>query len=137
MKLSKREIERIAVQLYSLATPAELVTECDRSDECTESDPVEPHGVIVRTTGAGVLFGFLESVEGDTVVLTGARQIWSWDTRGQTEKTLCWADLAVITTVPPGKFSAAVPRCRVNGVHSVADCTVAATRLWVSAPAFK
>lgn len=34
--------------------------------------------VIIRSYGAGVHFGTLKAVEGDTVQLTNARRLWFW-----------------------------------------------------------
>lgn len=35
--------------------------------------------VIIRAYGAGVFYGTLSEVDGDTVELTGARRLWYWD----------------------------------------------------------
>lgn len=49
--------------------------------------------VIVRAY-SGVFFGYLVSKTGASVELRDARQVWSWDSAGMTEKVMTCGDIA-------------------------------------------
>lgn len=49
--------------------------------------------VIVRAY-SGVFFGLLVSKTGASVELRGARQVWSWDSAGMSEKVMTCGDIA-------------------------------------------
>ena len=74
---------------------------------------------IVRTNKAGVFFGNVESIEGDTVVMTNARRIWYWDGAASL------SELAMHGTSNPRgcKFPCAVDRVKIFGVIEIIDVT--------------
>jgi hypothetical protein len=91
--------------------------------------------VIVRTSGAGVLYGRLEEVVGTTVRLADARQIWAWDSTDR----LALTDLASLGT-PLGsgsKFSGPCDTAVITGVHAILACTAGAVAAIGAVPAWK
>lgn len=91
--------------------------------------------VIVRTSGAGVLYGRLEEVAGTTVRLVDARQLWSWDSTDR----LALTDLATLGT-PLGsgsKFSGPCETAVITGVHAILACTPGAVAAIGAVPAWK
>lgn len=74
---------------------------------------------IVRADKAGVFFGNIESIEGDTVVMTNARRIWYWDGAASL------SELAMHGTSNPGdcKFPCAVDRVKILDVIEIIDVT--------------
>ena len=74
---------------------------------------------IVRADRAGVFFGNVESIEGDTVVMTNARRIWYW------EGAASLSELAMYGTSNPGgcKFPCVVDRVKIFGVIEIIDVT--------------
>lgn len=74
---------------------------------------------IVRSNGAGVFFGNIESTEGDTVVMTNARRIWYWDGAASL------SELAIHGTSNPRgcKFPCAVDRVKIFDVIEIIDVT--------------
>ena len=97
--------------------------------ETTLEQTVEPNladdyigrQVIVRTTGAGVIYGRLSSVSGTQVRLEDARQLWSW----VSDDRLALSDVATLgTPFKDGtKFSGPVVSCIVNDVHTILLCS--------------
>ena len=74
---------------------------------------------IVRADRAGVFFGNIESIEGDTVVMTNARRIWYWDGAASL------SELAIHGTSNPRgcKFPCAVDRVKIFDVIEIIDVT--------------
>ena len=72
--------------------------------------------VIVRSRDAGVQFGYLKAIDGSTVHLTNARQMWSW-TAAQGGTLLDCATYGVKT----GKFSTVASAVIVIGACAVID----------------
>lgn len=64
--------------------------------------------VLVRSCAAGVYFGTLEQIEGETVKLTQVRNIWSWD--GAT----CLSQIAN-DGIKSGRISPIVSSMIING----------------------
>lgn len=75
--------------------------------------------VIVRTYSAGVFAGFLESRNGQEVVLRDARRIWYWDGAASL------SELAIHGTKKPEncKFPCAVDRVELLQAIEILDCT--------------
>jgi len=75
--------------------------------------------VIVRTYSAGVLAGYLESKNGQQVVLRQARRIWYWDGAASLSQ------LAMEGTSKPQncKFPCEVDRVELLQVIEILDCT--------------
>jgi hypothetical protein len=90
--------------------------------------------VIVRTYSAGVFAGFLESRNGQEVVMTEARRLWFW----QGASSL--SQLAVDGTSKPKacKFPVAVPRVEllqaieILDVSEKAKASIEAVPVWQS-----
>ena len=74
---------------------------------------------IVRSDKAGVFFGNIESIEGDTVVMTNARRIWRWDGAASL------SELAMHGTSNPSgcSFPCAVDKIKIFGVIEIIDVT--------------
>lgn len=74
---------------------------------------------IVRSRDAGVFAGYVDSRDGDSVVLTDARRIWYW------AGAASLSELSQKGTALPGscKFPAAVPRVEVLGVCEILDAS--------------
>lgn len=64
--------------------------------------------VLVRSYEAGVYFGTLEQIEGETVKLTQVRNIWSW------EGATCLSQL-VNDGIKDGRISPVVSSMIING----------------------
>ena len=75
--------------------------------------------VIVRATNAGVFAGILKSKEGDEVVLTDCRRIWSWAGAASISQ------LAIDGTSNPAncKFPAPVQEIGIIGVIEIIPTT--------------
>lgn len=75
--------------------------------------------VIVRTYSAGVFAGYLESREGQEVVLKDARRLWYWSGAASLSQ------LAVDGTKDPGgcKFPVAVTRVELLQAIEILDVT--------------
>jgi hypothetical protein len=75
--------------------------------------------VIVRTYSAGVFAGFLESRNGQEVVLRNARRIWYWDGAASLSQ------LAVDGTSKPSncKFPCVVDKVELLQAIEILDCT--------------
>lgn len=73
--------------------------------------------VIVRTYSAGVFAGFIESRNGQEVVLTDARRLWYWAGASSL------SELAVKGTASPKecKFPCAVPRVELLQAIEILD----------------
>ena len=80
--------------------------------------------VIVRTHSAGVYAGYLESRNGQEVVMRNARRIWYWDGAASLSQ------LAMSGTTKPGncKFPVAVERVELLNAIEIIDCTEAAKK---------
>ena len=78
--------------------------------------------VIVRTFSAGVFAGYLESRNGQEVVLTNARRLWYW------AGAASLSQMAMSGTTSPDecKFPIAVDRVLLLEVIEILDCTEAA-----------
>lgn len=78
--------------------------------------------VICRTYSAGVFAGYLESRNGQEVVLRQARRIWYWDGAASLSQ------LAVDGTSSPSKckFPVAVDRVELLQAIEILDCTAVA-----------
>lgn len=74
---------------------------------------------IVRADRAGVFFGNIESIEGNTVVMTDGRRIWYWDGAASL------SELAMHGTSNPRccKFPCAVDKVKIFGVIEIIDVT--------------
>ncbi len=79
--------------------------------------------VIVRSRDAGVQFGYLDRIEGSTVYLTKARQMWSWTAASGGTLLDC-----ATHGVKAGKFSTFASGVIVIGACAVIDCTPEAVK---------
>ena len=52
------------------------------------------HRAVIVRAYSGVFFGHLVSKTGASVELRGARQVWSWDSAGLSEKAMTCGDIA-------------------------------------------
>lgn len=68
--------------------------------------------VLVRSAQAGVYFGTLTSVEGETVIMTNVRNIWSW------QGASCLSQIAN-DGIKDGKVSPLVETMGINGVSQI------------------
>lgn len=68
--------------------------------------------VLVRSAQAGVYFGTLTSVEGETVIMTNVRNIWSWSGAS------CLSQIAN-DGINDGKVSPVVEKMGINGVCQI------------------
>jgi hypothetical protein len=88
--------------------------------------------VIVRTYSAGVFAGYLESRNGQEVVMRQARRIWYWDGAASLSQ------LAIDGTSKPSncKFPASVDRVELLQAIEILDCTkkaqksIAEVKVW-------
>lgn len=113
--------------IADLLTAALTSTPAQRDSPSALGSDMIGKQVIVRTTGAGVLYGKLTEISGSTVRLADARQLWRWESTDR----LALTDLATLGT-PLGagtKFSGAAAEAIVNDVHVVLLCTPEATRV--------
>ena len=80
--------------------------------------------VIVRTYSAGVFAGYLESKNGQEVVMRNARRIWYWDGAASLSQ------LAMQGTSKPQncKFPVAVERVELLNAIEIIDCTESAKK---------
>ena len=87
---------------------------------------------IVRFKSAGVFAGFVESIDGDVVVMTEARRLWYWSGAASLSQ------LAVDGVSKPDKckFPAPVPAIRVRewieiiDVSAEAQASIAGVPIW-------
>jgi len=94
--------------------------------------PKKAKYVIVRTYSAGVFAGFLQSRNGQEVVLTKARRLWYW------AGAASLSQLAVDGTSKPNecKFPVAVPRVELLQAIEILDVTkkaqsiIEAVKIW-------
>lgn len=89
--------------------------------------------VLVRTTNAGVHYGWLKSRKGDEAELTSARRCWYWS------GACSLSQLATEGTSKPKecKFSVPVPEITVLGVIEVIPLTAAAAKNLNAVPQWK
>lgn len=83
--------------------------------------------VLVTTAYSGVFFGFLESREGNSVVLTNARCAIHWRTTGG------FLELAHLGPNKNSKIGSPAPRIELFDVTSIADVTPEAVEKWQQA----
>ncbi len=83
--------------------------------------------VIVRAH-SGVFFGYLESKEGNTVTLVGARQIYYWNSAGLAEKTNTCPDMATNGIGTGSKVSKPAPKAIVDQVGATFFMTASAAK---------
>ena len=74
---------------------------------------------IVRTRSAGVFAGYIDTKEGNTVIMRDARRIWYWDGAASLSQ------LAMEGTSKPDscKFPCEVDRVELFEVIEIIDCT--------------
>jgi hypothetical protein len=89
--------------------------------------------VICRTYSAGVFAGFLESRQGQEVVMRQARRIWYWDGAASLSQ------LAISGTTKPQncKFPLPVDRVELLQAIEILDCTDAAKKSIEGVPIWK
>lgn len=75
--------------------------------------------VIIRSNRAGVFFGTLKKKNGDEVVLTDCRRLWSWSGAASLSQ------MAVDGVKNPEncKFTVAVPKIIILGVIEIIPCS--------------
>ncbi len=88
---------------------------------------------IVRTQSAGVFAGYVESRNGQEVVMRGARRIWYW------EGAASLSQLATDGTSKPAKckFPVAVDRVELLQAIEILDVTAAAKKSIEEVPVWK
>jgi len=88
---------------------------------------------IVRAQSAGVFAGYIESKDGQTVVMRNARRIWYWDGAASLSQ------LAMEGTSKPQncKFPCAVDRVELFQVIEILDCTEKAKESIKAVPEWK
>jgi len=103
----------------------------------TETKPTTEHEykgkhVIIRANRAGVFAGYIESIEGSTVVMNDTRRLWYWDGAASLSQ------LAVEGVSKPGncKFPIEIPRIKVFDVIEIIETTdkamksIKAVKVW-------
>ena len=83
--------------------------------------------VLVTTIYRGVFFGFLESRDGNSVILTDARCAIRWNTTGG------FLELAQVGPNSNSKIGSPAPRIELFDVTSISDVTDEAAEKWQSA----
>lgn len=103
-----------------------ITTTLEHTVEPNLADDYIGQQVIVRTTGAGVLFGTLAGASGTQVELRNARQLWKW----VSDDRLALTDVATLgTPFKDGtKFSGPVSSVIVNDVYAILLCSADAVR---------
>ena len=88
---------------------------------------------IVRTYSAGVFAGYVQSRNGQEVVMRQARRIWYWDGAASLSQ------LAVDGTASPNncRFPVAVDRVQLLQVIEIIDCTEKAQKSIQNVPIWK
>lgn len=87
----------------------------------------ENKAVLVTTAHRGVFFGFLESRDGNSVVLENARCAIRWNTSGG------FLELADVGPNANSKIGSPARRVELFDVTSIADVTPEATEKWLAA----
>ena len=89
--------------------------------------------VIIRAQGAGVFYGTLNEVDGNTVELVNCRRLWYWDGAASLSQ------LAVDGVCAPRncKFTLTVPTMTVLGVIEIIPCTEKAIKSIDGVPVWK
>ena len=85
--------------------------------------------VVVTTVHRGVFFGYLHSKDGDTVVLTQARNCLYWH-----KSVHGFLGLAKDGPNAECRVGPAVDRLDVYGVSTIANCTAKAISAWQGEP---
>ena len=62
-----------------LARQLEVEEEVERKPKQPVATPISPDIKMIRSTNAGVFYGRVIKMKGDTVTLRGARRLWYWD----------------------------------------------------------
>ena len=89
--------------------------------------------VIIRAYGAGVFYGTLSEVDGDTVEIKSARRLWYWDGAASLSQLATEG-----VTKPRGcKFTVTVDNCTVLGVIEIIPCTEKAVESINNVPVWK
>ena len=88
---------------------------------------MDKKAVLVTTAHRGVFFGFLESRDGNSVVLSQARCAIKWSTTGG------FLELAHVGPNKNSKIGSPAPRIELFDVTSIADVTPEATEKWLKA----
>ena len=98
-----------------------------------KSEPSNQKYQIVRTYSAGVFAGYIESRNGQEVVMRNARRIWYWDGAASLSQ------LAMEGTKKPKqcKFPCEVNRVELLQVIEILDCTDAAQKSISEVPVWK
>ena len=73
--------------------------------------------VIIRTINAGVHFGTLASLDGQTAILNQARRIWYW------KGAFTLSEIAMMGVKSHSKISTIVPEILLNETIEVIPCT--------------
>jgi hypothetical protein len=115
----------MTIKNVSDATLADLEAEILRRK--TEAMQRDEPPVIVRAY-SGVFFGYLLKQEGAAVELRNARQIWSWDSAGLTEKVNTCPDIAARGVGTGSKVSSPASRARVEQVGAMFFATLEAEK---------
>ena len=76
---------------------------------------------IIRCTGAGVHAGTLVSVDGDTAIVSNARNLWQWTAAGG----IALAGVARYG-LAGGKLDAVTPEIHLTGVCAIIPCSAKA-----------
>lgn len=89
--------------------------------------------VIVRTEKAGVFYGTITEIEGQTVEIAKCRRIWYWDGAASL------SELSQTGPKKPGncKFSVTVNSMVVMGVKELLPCTDAAIKVIEEVPEWR
>ena len=94
-----------------------MMQPADKQEE--KRDPLYGTYVIIRTYSAGVHAGFLESQEGDVVMLKRARRLWSWNAN----KGVALNGVATTGLTPGCKVDEEVELARYTGVIETILCS--------------
>ena len=86
------------------------------------------NAVIVRAY-SGVFFGYLTSKKGNSVELSDARQIYSWDSAGLDEKSNTCPDIAARGLGSGSKVSSPAPKAIVESVGAIFFATPTAVKI--------
>ena len=88
---------------------------------------------IVRANGAGVLYGEIEKMEGNTAYMNNARRLWYWSGAASLSQ------LAVEGVKRPSecKFTITVPKEIVFNVIEILECTAKAVASIDAVPVWK
>jgi hypothetical protein len=77
--------------------------------------------VLVMTGLRGVFFGYATDVDGETVRITRARNVFQWSTPPAAEKGIL--GLASVGPMPGSKIGARAPALTLRNITGVAECS--------------